>query len=94
MVTIMNGGGEGGVGATGGEHAQLSGPWGGDATGKAAEANGAAFVATSDWLCGETTCPVVLGDLLMYRDDNHITATASQYLTPFVEAAIAPLLRS
>jgi len=59
---------------------------------QAAAANDAAFATTSNWLCGDATCPVILGDLLLYRDDNHITATASVYLTPFIEAAAAPLL--
>ena len=58
----------------------------------AAKANDAAFVTTSDWLCGASACPVILGNILMYRDDNHITATAATYFTPFIEAAAAPLL--
>jgi hypothetical protein len=50
------------------------------------------FVSTSDWLCGTKDCPVVLGNIVMYRDNNHVSATMSRYLAPFVQAAILPLL--
>jgi peptidoglycan/LPS O-acetylase OafA/YrhL len=57
-----------------------------------AAARGAAFVSTSDWLCSPTACPVIVGDVFVYRDNNHITATAAEWLAPFVEAAVAPLV--
>jgi hypothetical protein len=50
------------------------------------------FVSTSDWLCGTRDCPVVIGNIVMYRDNNHVSATMSRYLAPFVQAAILPLL--
>jgi hypothetical protein len=50
------------------------------------------FVPTGDWLCGTNDCPVVLGNLVMYRDNNHVSATMARYLAPFVQAAILPLL--
>ena len=50
------------------------------------------FVPTADWLCASDACPVVVGDVLVYRDDNHITATAASWLAPFVEAAMMPLV--
>jgi peptidoglycan/LPS O-acetylase OafA/YrhL len=53
---------------------------------------GADFVTTYDWLCSEQWCPVIIGDMLVYRDDSHITTTAAGWLTPYVEAAIAPLV--
>jgi len=59
---------------------------------EAAAANGAEFVAVSDWLCSDESCPVILGNLLLYRDDNHITATASRYLSPLLEAAASRLI--
>jgi hypothetical protein len=49
-------------------------------------------VSTSDWLCGTNECPVVLGNIVMYRDNNHVSATMSRYLAPFVQAAMLPLL--
>jgi hypothetical protein len=33
-------------------------------------------------------CPPVVDNVLVYRDDNHITATYSSFLAPPVEAAV------
>ncbi len=52
----------------------------------------AAFVPTSDWMCTETYCPVVVGNVLMYRDNSHITATASTFLAPYIETAVKGVL--
>ena len=59
-----------------------------------AKAHNANFAATSDWLCTPTQCPVVIGNLLVYRDNSHITTAASALLTPFLSAVVAPLLGS
>jgi peptidoglycan/LPS O-acetylase OafA/YrhL len=53
-----------------------------------AEKYDADFIPTSDWLCTDTACPVIVGNVLMYRDDSHITATASEFLAPYVELAL------
>jgi hypothetical protein len=57
-----------------------------------ARLDGAVFAGTSDWLCTQSSCPVILGDVLLYRDDNHLTTTASLLLAPYLEATLAPLL--
>ncbi len=57
-----------------------------------AAAHGAAFVPTSDWLCTDAGCPVIVGDVLVYRDNNHLTATAATWLAPYLDAAITPLV--
>lgn len=59
-----------------------------------AKAHNADFAATGDWLCTATLCPVVIGDLLIYRDDSHITTAASSWLTPYLAAVLKPLLAS
>ena len=59
-----------------------------------AKAHHADFAATSDWLCTQTQCPVVIGDLLVYRDNSHITTAASSWLTPYLAAVLKPLLAS
>lgn len=51
----------------------------------------ALFVPTSDWTCTAVACPVVVGQVLMYRDDSHLTATAALLLTPYVEALVLAL---
>ena len=50
------------------------------------------FVPTSDWLCTDAACPVIVGNVLMYRDNSHITATAAELLSPYLEAAVKSIL--
>jgi peptidoglycan/LPS O-acetylase OafA/YrhL len=50
------------------------------------------FVPTSDWMCTATACPVIVGNILMYRDNSHITATASEFLSPYIEATVKAVL--
>jgi len=52
----------------------------------------AAFIPTSDWTCTDNVCPVVVGNVLMYRDNSHITETASIFLAPYIEAAVRSVL--
>jgi peptidoglycan/LPS O-acetylase OafA/YrhL len=53
---------------------------------------GAKTVDPSDWLCTPQACPVIIGDLLVYRDRNHLTPDASVFLAPLLEAALVPLV--
>jgi hypothetical protein len=53
-----------------------------------AAATGAGYVDTDPWFCISTTCTVIVGNILVYRDDNHITATYANWLTPAVGAAL------
>jgi hypothetical protein len=46
------------------------------------------FIPTSDWMCTDTQCPVIVGNTLMYRDNSHVTATASLLLSPYIDAAL------
>ena len=41
-----------------------------------------------DWFCTETVCPTIVGNVLMYRDDNHMTVTYSRLIAPLLEASI------
>ena len=58
-----------------------------------AQQNGARFVDTSDWLCTETDCPLIIGDILMFRDINHLTTVAADWFTPMIDAVVMPYLR-
>ena len=49
-------------------------------------ATGAGYVDTDPWFCISNTCTVIMGNLLVYRDDNHITATFASWLTPVIAA--------
>jgi hypothetical protein len=54
---------------------------------------GARFVDTSDWLCTATDCPLIIGDILMFRDINHLTTVAADWFTPMLDAVVMPYLR-
>ena len=53
-----------------------------DALATTIAATGASVVDPMTWMCAEGTCPVVVGNVLIYRDDNHVTATFSRWLAP------------
>jgi peptidoglycan/LPS O-acetylase OafA/YrhL len=53
---------------------------------------GAAFVDPSDWFCTDDRCPMTLGDVLLFRDADHITTTGADWFAPLLEAAIRPVL--
>lgn len=53
-----------------------------------AEAAGAAFESLSDLVCPYDPCPVVIGDVLLWRNADHITATFAESLAPAVRAMI------
>jgi peptidoglycan/LPS O-acetylase OafA/YrhL len=48
----------------------------------------AVFIPTSDWMCTASQCPVIVGNVLMYRDVSHLTATAAVLLAPYLDAAL------
>jgi len=52
--------------------------------------NNAQYLDVSHWVCSLDTCPVITGNILMYRDSHHLTTTYVQFLTPLIDAAVAP----
>jgi hypothetical protein len=55
----------------------------------AAQAHSFTFVDTTEWFCTDDNCPVIVGNILVLRDETHITAPMALYLQPLVDAAIA-----
>ena len=55
----------------------------------AARAEGATVIDPAPWFCTETVCPPIVGDLLVYRDQHHITTAYSRLLAPQFGAALA-----
>ncbi|MCR2764221.1 acyltransferase [Microbacterium sp. zg.B48] len=54
-----------------------------------ARVEGAALVDTRQYFCGQT-CPAVIGNVIVYRDDiSHISATYSETLGPYLARDIA-----
>ena len=55
----------------------------------AAQQNDMTFVDTTDWFCTADTCPAIVGNILVLRDETHITIPMAEFLSPFVAAALA-----
>jgi len=54
----------------------------------------AGYIEPWRWLCVDTRCPPIVGDILIYRDDNHLTATFSKWMGAVLEPVIAPFVES
>ncbi|WP_448851026.1 acyltransferase family protein [Corynebacterium sp. 335C] len=54
---------------------------------------GAMTVDVSDVLCGPVHCPAVIGNVWVYRDDDHLSDHFARSLTPMLRDLIAPHLR-
>ena len=50
----------------------------------AADDAGATFISTAEWFCLDNYCPTVLGELLPYRDQNHVSDTYARYLVEVI----------
>jgi peptidoglycan/LPS O-acetylase OafA/YrhL len=58
----------------------------------AAQAAEAEYLDLNSYLCNEETCPTIIDNLLVYRDEQHLTATFSARLAEPLEEKIRPLL--
>lgn len=58
----------------------------------AAKTTGALYVNTIPWLCTPTWCSPVIGSMVSYINDWHVTATYAHYLSGVFGLAIKPLL--
>ena len=54
--------------------------------------DGVYFVDTSNYFCDTTTCPPVIGNVIVYMDDNHISGTYMATVAPAMGADIERLL--
>ena len=52
---------------------------------------GATFVDPTDWICAESTCPVVIGGAPTYVDTQHLEASVSSSLAPAFALSIRSL---
>jgi hypothetical protein len=60
-----------------------------DTVRRAADAVGATYISTEPWFCLNSYCPTVLGELLPYRDQNHVSDTYARYLTEVIGRRLA-----
>jgi peptidoglycan/LPS O-acetylase OafA/YrhL len=52
------------------------------------------FIDLSDYFCDRTTCPPVIGNVLVYRHKNHVTATYVRTLAPMLRDALNRALQA
>jgi SGNH domain (fused to AT3 domains) len=45
------------------------------------------------WFCTPTTCPVIVGNIIMYRDDAHMVPAWSRFIAPVLASSILPVMR-
>ena len=50
--------------------------------------NGGTYVDTRPWFCAGSTCAVMVDNLVVYRDDNHLTQAYAGFLAPAVEPVL------
>lgn len=50
------------------------------------------FIEPSRWTCANGICPTIVGDILAYRDGDHLSNTFMTWLTPAVEAIVVPFV--
>jgi SGNH domain (fused to AT3 domains) len=46
----------------------------------------------TSWFCSPTTCPAVVGNILLYRDNAHMVPTWSRFIAPVLGDALRPLV--
>ena len=52
-----------------------------------AAGNHVGFIDTTGWFCSQNNCPLVVGNLIAYRDDNHVTQTYAKALSSAFQTA-------
>jgi hypothetical protein len=55
---------------------------------QAVQSAGGRFVNVTPLLCTTAKCPPIIGNVLVYRDDNHITTEAATWLAPVMAAEL------
>jgi peptidoglycan/LPS O-acetylase OafA/YrhL len=52
---------------------------------------GIASVDPTSWYCTSTSCPVIVGNIILYRDEAHQTPAWCNFIAPVFAAAIVPV---
>ncbi|WP_022881552.1 acyltransferase family protein [Gryllotalpicola ginsengisoli] len=58
----------------------------------AATAGSAEYLSPTPYLCNTADCPAIIGNVLVYRDGSHLTATFAKSLAPLFEARLSDLI--
>ena len=59
-----------------------------EAEAAATTAGGGQYADLTDLFCTATTCPVVVGNQMVFRDDNHLSTDYAQFLAPVLAALV------
>jgi len=54
---------------------------------------GAMFIDPMSWFCTATKCPAVINNISVYADGYHMSGTYAAWISPKLEAALAPVLQ-
>jgi hypothetical protein len=57
-----------------------------------AKIEGISSVNDSSWFCTPTRCPVIVGNIELYKDIQHMTPQWSSFLAPILDQAITPIM--
>jgi peptidoglycan/LPS O-acetylase OafA/YrhL len=55
---------------------------------------GGSYLDVTPWLCTSSTCAALVGNLLAYRDDNHLTTTYTTWLSPLLGYQLDQTIRT
>jgi SGNH domain (fused to AT3 domains) len=55
---------------------------------------GGSYLNVTPWLCTSSTCAVMVGNLLAYRDDNHLSTAYSSWLSPLLGDQLDQTMRA
>jgi hypothetical protein len=59
-----------------------------EAEAAAVTAGGGQYASLTDLFCAAARCPVVVGNHLVFRDDNHVSIDYAQFLAPALSALV------
>jgi hypothetical protein len=54
----------------------------------ATAAGGGVYAPLTDLFCTATVCPVIVGNQMVFRDDNHVSIDYAQFLAPVLAALV------
>ena len=52
---------------------------------------GVTLVNPAGWICADNVCPAVVGNLLVFRDNSHLSVEFSRWLTPMITSLLKEL---
>lgn len=54
--------------------------------------SGEHVVWVRQWFCTDTYCPPIVGNILVYRDNNHMTVEYARFIAPLLDEAVGPVV--